>query len=566
MSLKPTEDYSLRKTHLFELYVRNLGANLLGFLIIILLNFFTPLQFFKIQRAFVLEGGWMIILAFYPLVIGLGAFLQYLVQRPIAAVLSRMRRKEEIQAELRQKAQRRLMNLPLTIGLVNFAMWLGVTTMLAIIFFIFRKAPIRISLFVGFRGFMVGYIAAILSILLVEVFARRRLVPILFPRGKLASIPGTIKISIHRRIRVLYGVGTLAPMLILIGTLSFSLWEMKGNPISGEQFGREFLVFSLILFIIFVIIGLRLNILAGASIIEPIKAMMVQVRKVRKGHFKRRVRVVGNDELGELGDGINEMTEGLSERERMRRSLNLAREVQQALLPQRDPAVEGLDIASTSVYCDETGGDYYDFLTDDQKGRGKISVVVGDVAGHGVPSALLMASARAFLRQRASLPGSISAVVTDVNRQLAHDVKESGGFITLFFLRIDASAGSLNWVRAGHDPAVLYNPETGVFENLRGEGMALGVAADTRYTEYRKSNLKKGQIILLGTDGLWEARNSEGAMFGKDYIYDIVRRRSAASAKEILNTCFDSFNRFLGTRAPEDDVTLVVIKITGDGQ
>jgi sigma-B regulation protein RsbU (phosphoserine phosphatase) len=563
MSVKATEDYSLHKTHLFELYLRNIAANLLGFFIIILLNFFTPLQFFKIQRAFVLEGGWIVILSFYPLVIGLGVLLQYQVQRPIAELLGRMRRGAEIGAELRGKAQQRLLNLPLTVGLVNFAMWLAVTSLLGIIFFVFRNAPLRISLFVGFRGFMVGYIAAILSFFLVEVFVRRRLVRILFPRGKLASVAGTIKISILRRIRVLYGVGTLAPVLILIGTLSFSLWEMRGHSISAEQFGREFLIFSLVLVVIFVIIGLRLNVLAGASIIEPIKEMQVLVRKVRKGHFKKKVRVISNDELGDLGDGINEMTEGLIERDRMRQSLNLAKEVQQALLPQRDPIVKGLDIASTSVYCDETGGDYYDFLDYEKPGGSKISVVVGDVAGHGVSSALLMASARAFLRQRAALPGSIAAIVTDVNCQMAQDVKESGGFITLFYLTVDAAQGSLNWVRAGHDPAILYDPETEAFDKLRGEGVALGVDARSRYNEYWKKNLKTGQIIVLGTDGLWEARNPDGKMFGKEPIYDIVRNHSAAGAKEILNTCFNSFNRFLKTQAPEDDVTVVVIKVTG---
>jgi len=274
--------------------------------------------------------------------------------------------------------------------------------------------------------------------------------------------------------------------------------------------------------------------------------------------------VVSNDELGDLGDGINEMTEGLIERDRMRRSLNLAKEVQQALLPRADPIVKGLDIASASVYCDETGGDYYDFPGYDKPETSKISIVVGDVAGHGVPSALLMAGARAFLRQRAALPGSIAGVVTDVNRQLAHDVEESGGFITLFYLVVDVTAGYLNWVRAGHDPAILYDPETDSFEDLRGEGVALGVNADARYREYRKEDLKKGQIIVLGTDGLWEARNPDGEMFGKDPLYDIIRSKPAAGAKEILNTCFDTFNRFLRTRAPEDDVTLVVIKITGD--
>jgi sigma-B regulation protein RsbU (phosphoserine phosphatase) len=259
---------------------------------------------------------------------------------------------------------------------------------------------------------------------------------------------------------------------------------------------------------------------------------------------------------------MNEMTEGLIERDRMRRSLYLAKEVQQTLLPRTDPRLKGLDIASTSVYCDETGGDYYDFLGNDEAEAGKISVVMGDVSGHGISSALLMATARALLRQRSALPGTITEIVSDVNRHLARDVEESGGFMTLFYLTIDVENRKLNWVRAGHDPAILYDPVTDTFEELRGAGMALGVTADTRFEESEKSTVTDNNIILLGTDGIWEARNPQDEMFGKESIYRIIRRNPSASAEEILTGVFNALNRFLEDRAPEDDITMIVIKIT----
>jgi sigma-B regulation protein RsbU (phosphoserine phosphatase) len=351
-------------------------------------------------------------------------------------------------------------------------------------------------------------------------------------------------------------------MLILVGTLSFVLWEMRNDMISAEQFGRELLVFTLILCIIFIIIGGRLNVLSGKSIIQPVTDMMVLVRRVRKGHFRQKVRVVSNDELGVLGDGLNEMTEGLIERDRIRQSLVLAKDVQQTLLPQTSPKVEGLDIAATIVYCDETGGDYYDFLDIDETHHGNFSVVIGDVSGHGLPSALLMATGRAFLRQRSALPGNLSDIVSDVNHQLTRDIEESGGFMTLFYLAIDPARRRLSWVRAGHDPAIVYDPESNQFEELRGSGTALGANAEGRYKEFQKTGLKKGQIIALGSDGLWEARNPRGQMFGKEPIYQIIRQAPHVSAKEILASCFNTLNIFLQDRAPEDDVTLVVIKIT----
>ncbi|MGD9238867.1 MAG: PP2C family protein-serine/threonine phosphatase [Desulfobacterales bacterium] len=560
--MKTTLDSSFQKIHLIELYLRNVGANLLGFLIIALLNLFTPLEFFKIQRAFLLAGGWVVILSFYPLVICIGIMIQYIVQRPIREMIKRMRQGLNIEATLEEKARRRILNLPIIIGLVNLTMWIGLTALLGIFFIIFRDAPLRISFFVVFRGFMVGYISAILSFYLVEAYSRRRLVRILFPEGKLASIAGTVTLSILRKIRVLYGVGTLAPMLILVGTLAFILWEMEGSGISAAEFGREFLIFSIVLSVIFVFVSGRLNVLSGKSIIEPITDMMVLVRRVRKGHFKQKVRVVSNDELGVLGDGFNEMTEGLIERDQIRQSLYLAQEVQQTLLPQKSPEVEGLDIAATIVYCDETGGDYYDFLDTRETLPGGFSVVIGDVTGHGIPSALMMATGRAFLRQRSSLPGNLADIVSDVNRQMTRDFGESGSFMTLFYLTIDTSNTCLYWVRAGHDPAIFYDPETDVFEALRGAGIALGVDADGRYEQFRKTGLKKGQIIILGSDGLWEARNPKGKMFGKEPIHQIIRRNPRAIAREILTSSFNALNAFLGDRAPEDDVTLVVIKIT----
>jgi sigma-B regulation protein RsbU (phosphoserine phosphatase) len=562
--LKATLDSSFQKIRLIELYIRNVGANLLGFFIIALLNLFTPLEFFKIQRAFFLAGGWVVILSFYPLVIGIGITLQYIVQRPITEMINRMRQGLKIEAALEEKARRRILNLPVIIGLVNFAMWIGLTALLGIFFMIFRDAPLRIGFFVGFRGFMVGYISAIISFYLVEAYSRRRLVRILFPEGKLATIPGTVKFSILRRIRVLYGVGTLAPMIILVGTLAFILWEMQGSDISAADFGREFLIFSIVLCVIFIFVGARLNVLSGESIIQPITDMMVLVRRVRKGHFKQKVRVVSNDELGVLGDGFNEMTEGLIERDNIRQSLYLAKEVQQTLLPRENPKVDGLDIAAAIVYCDETGGDYYDFLETNETHPGNFRVVIGDISGHGIPSALMMATGRAFLRQRSALPGNLSDIVSDVNRQMTRDFEESGSFMTLFYLSIDPVNRNLCWVRAGHDPAIFYDPETDKFDVLRGAGMALGVDAAGRYEEFHKTGLKRGQIIVLGSDGLWEARNPQGKMFGKEPIHQIIRRNPQAIAREILTSSFNAFNVFLGDRAPEDDVTLVIIKITKD--
>ena len=260
-----------------------------------------------------------------------------------------------------------------------------------------------------------------------------------------------------------------------------------------------------------------------------------------------------------LADRIKALSQ---EQDRIKHSLSLAREVQQNLLPHQSPQMDGLDIAGTSIYCDETGGDYYDYIDSHIDDHRNISVAIGDVAGHGISSALLMATVRSSLRQRAALPGGVEQIISDVNRQLAQDVEDSGQFMTMFYLMIDPMRMQAHWVRAGHDPAILYDPNSASFEELGGSGIALGVDEDWKYKAYSKADLNKGQIIFLSTDGIWEAFNPDGEMFGKERIYDILRINASSGAEEMVRKVLVDLERFQQGASIEDDITLVIIKIT----
>jgi sigma-B regulation protein RsbU (phosphoserine phosphatase) len=302
--------------------------------------------------------------------------------------------------------------------------------------------------------------------------------------------------------------------------------------------------------------------LLGSYIItRSLLSITAAARKLSSGDFSVKLGLRTGDERDLVVQAFNEIGPKLEDHLRLHQSMDLAMKVQQRLLPGKNPQIPGLDIAGKSIYCDETGGDYYDFLKFNGKDAGKISVIVGDVSGHGISSALLMASARAFLRQRSALPGTLGQIVSDVNAQLARDIAESHNFMTLFYLRIDDAHKSIEWVRAGHDPALFYDPRTRSFEALEGEGIALGVEESWVYAENKKGNLSKGQIIVLATDGVWESQNTAGEMFGKDRIYDLIRANSDLSAKGILNILIDMLHRFTRGKNFEDDVTLVVIKI-----
>lgn len=298
------------------------------------------------------------------------------------------------------------------------------------------------------------------------------------------------------------------------------------------------------------------------QIIAPVLSVVEGSSRVASGDLGTRLAPCGSNEISNLMQSFNQMVEGLKQREKMRQSLEVAEQVQQNLLPKVVPDFTGLDIAGTTIYCDETGGDYYDFIESGKHETGKIGIVIGDVSGHGIASALLMASGRAFLRQRSALPGSISQVISDINHQLTRDVADSGNFMSMFYLSIDKTYKNLRWVRAGHDPALFYEPKTKSILELKGTGIPLGVDANWQYEEYEKQNLDDGQIIVLGTDGIWEARNPKGDMFGKEYLYTLIKENSNLDANSILHTIIASLSKFQDNVKAEDDVTLIVIKIS----
>ncbi len=272
------------------------------------------------------------------------------------------------------------------------------------------------------------------------------------------------------------------------------------------------------------------------------------------------ILVHGNTLRGDEGKVIGNMA-FITDMTEHKKALALAGEVQKSLLPQSKPDVQGLDIAGRNVSCDEIGGDYFDFIWRRENPDGPFSVAVGDITGHGVDSALLMTAARAFLRMRASQPGTMSEIITAMNRHLTRDVLESARFMTLFYLTVDPKKDRIEWVRAGHDPAILYDPQQDAFEELKGSGVALGVNAAFEYVENDRDGLTDGQIIAIGTDGIWEAFNKKGKMFGKQRFKDIIRQNARAGADDILNAVYREISKFTQGQKSEDDITLVIVKV-----
>src|SRR5262245_61255183 len=260
----------------------------------------------------------------------------------------------------------------------------------------------------------------------------------------------------------------------------------------------------------------------ASTVSRPVSALIGFMRRVGGGDLEAKAEFGGSGEFRQLADALNRMIADLRDRLRLLHSLGVAMEVQRRLLPASAPKVRGLDVAGHSTYCDETGGDYYDFLVLDKAAPDQVLVALGDVMGHGVAAALVMAGVRAVLRDRAVAAGGLAELMGRLNNSIAAD---HGGdrFMTMHLSVIDARAGTMRWVSAGHDPGIVFDPADDSFTEVGAGDLPLGVMDDTEYSERTSPALRPGQVLFIGTDGVWEMPDEKGEQYGKDRLREAIR-------------------------------------------
>lgn len=302
-----------------------------------------------------------------------------------------------------------------------------------------------------------------------------------------------------------------------------------------------------------------LALLRARSIVRPVLDLTGAANRLAQGDFAARATPHSDDEIGRLAASFNAMVPRLQEAVDLRQAMELATDVQQALLPEADPKNELLEIVGRCRYCDETGGDYFDFIDIARHGSNEVLIAVGDVMGHGLPAALLMASARAALRCPAGTDVQLSQMLERVNHVLSSD--RNFQFMTLTLLSLDPAHGSARWASAGHDPPIHFRAHDGTFAELEGGDVPLGVDEATAYEEYRRDGFSPGDILFLGTDGIWEATNASGEYFGKDRLREIIRAQAGASVQTIADVVEQELRAFRGEAPQKDDVTFVIIRL-----
>ncbi len=315
-------------------------------------------------------------------------------------------------------------------------------------------------------------------------------------------------------------------------------------------------------FLIFIVIlaAVVLAVLRARKVTVPIIHLADAAGKLAQGDFDVKVNIATKDELQQLGDIFNQTGPKLKAMEKMKNSLELARAIQQNLLPKTAPQIEGFELAGNCKYCDETGGDYYDFIELTESGPGIAGIAIGDVTGHGIGAALLMTTVRSILRSNAQRYGTeLTKLFEVLNRHIESDT-DYDKFITLFYGILDSNQKSLIWVSGGHDPVLWYHKNNDQIEELPNTGLPVGITQDASFEQGGPVSLEAGDVIVIGTDGIWEAQNERGDMFGKERLCNIIKENSDKSANEICSHIIDDVTNFISSTPQLDDITLIVIK------
>ena len=298
-----------------------------------------------------------------------------------------------------------------------------------------------------------------------------------------------------------------------------------------------------------------LALLGARTLTRPIRRLHEAAAKLTRGDFSVRVAVVGGDEISDLAKDFNRMVPALEEQLRVKRDLHAAREIQQHLVPKSAPQIDGFDIAGSTLYCDETGGDYLDYIGLE---GGRFAIVIGDVTGHGVGAALLMATARAVMRANVSHEVGAARLLAAVNRQLSAD-SSGGRSLTLFYMQLSPESRVIDWISAGHEPALVFDPEQDVFSTLDGEDIPLGVDGGWSFND-NKATLPKGGMLIAYTDGIREAQNAQGELYGLDRLKQAVHAAHQRGSAAVIEHVLSEVKAFRGGVPAGDDVSILVVR------
>ena len=344
----------------------------------------------------------------------------------------------------------------------------------------------------------------------------------------------------------------------------------------GEfSLGYAYLVVFVVVVLLFVTIeavALAMGLALARSITGAVHELFIGTGRVQQGDFTHRIRVRTRDQLGDLAESFNSMTDSVrnllqqvGEKKRLEEELRIAHEVQMSLLPRDTVSVPGLDVTGACIPAREVGGDYYDVI---RLGERRLGVLVADVSGKGTPAAFYMAELKGLVLSLSRVYESPRQMLIEVNRLLSGNM-ESGRFITIMYAVVDTGRNMLTCARAGHGPLILVPGSGGAGRVVAPDGLIAGLAGfEERFEDIIAEEthaIETGDLIALYTDGITEAMNSDEEQFGEQRLTRALEEHRDADVAAVRQEILGSVSNFTGAARQHDDMTLVLLKVQ-DGE
>jgi serine phosphatase RsbU (regulator of sigma subunit) len=314
--------------------------------------------------------------------------------------------------------------------------------------------------------------------------------------------------------------------------------------------------------ILFIGLSLALIVPLSGRLTRNLTLLTDAVKRLARGEYGTRVRIPARDEIGQLATAFNQMAgdveahqRALVEQERLKRELELGRQIQQDMQPHGPLRLGFAEVQGVSVPAREVGGDFFNYFA---LPDGQVVLLVGDVSGKGVGAALLMANIQASLRTRFAIGQSLADIADAIDRDI--DANSPGQmFATLFLGVLDPSTRTLRYVNAGHHPQYVIGARGGL-QKMGATGLPAGLLAGRGYAQERVQ-LEAGDLIFFYTDGCPEMENEHEEMFGPERLEALLLESSGGNPSRVLERVEHALKQFRGSREPFDDATMMAVKI-----
>jgi serine phosphatase RsbU (regulator of sigma subunit) len=336
----------------------------------------------------------------------------------------------------------------------------------------------------------------------------------------------------------------------------------------GDVFVKVLLVVGG-LFLVVYAVALGLGLLLAFSITGSVHSLSRGTERLRKGDFSHPIKVRSRDQLGDLAESFNMMVQGIqdllreqAEKERLEEELRIARQIQMSLLPAGSVALEGLRVEALCLPAAEVGGDYYDLLPLSDT---RMGVLVADVSGKGTSAALYMAELKGLMLSLSRVYDSPVKVLREANRILTAHL-DPRSFVTMVYALVDVEKRSMVFARAGHNPVIHLDAQTGRTHTLTPQGLGLGIDEGSRFDavlEEWEVPLRTGDVFFFFTDGVSEAMNENAELFGERRLRDLIEAAGPGGdgLGPLRDRILEGVHTFAGGAPQNDDITLVILKV-----